>query len=233
MSVTPKQDKYCHELLPIDRDEKVLGLYRHHVFAYILPLLIAAFVIAILIGLTLLMTRSLGAGTEAIIAPKYQSFAYQITGFMSVLIIVFAYIPVYLRVQERLVLTNESIFQVLQPSLFSNKISQVGLDHIADVTIHQDLIGNLLGYGSITIETPGEQNNYVYQYLAHPRRAAREIIEAQEDFSAALQGGYLPTTMAANNTAAPQPITVDPAQYQQFLEYQKQQAENGQASKEQ
>lgn len=221
MSVTDQQSRYCHELLPIDKDEQVLGLYRHHVFAYILPLLIAGFLVTLLIGLTLLMTRTYGFGSEPIIAPEYQQYAYQAVAVMSVLVFLFAYIPVFLRIQEKLVLTEESVFQVLQPSLFSHKISQVGLDHIADVTIHQDLIGNLLGYGSITIETPGEQNNYVYLYLPHPRRVAREIIEAQEEFSAALEGGYLQSKHP--KAVQPQSITVDPAQYQAFLEYQKQQ----------
>ncbi len=164
------------------------------------------------------MTRSYGLGAEPIIAPRFQHYAYEAVTILSTLVIVFAFIPVYLRLQEKLVLTNESIFQVLQPSLFSNKISQVGLDHIADVTIHQDLLGNLLGYGSIVIETPGEQNNYVYYYLPHPRKSAREIIEAQEDFSAALEGGHLPSSMATKQNTT---ISVDPAQYQAFLEYQR------------
>lgn len=227
MSVTAQQDRYCHEMLPIDPDEKVLAIYRHHPFAYILPMLIAGFVIVIIMGLTMLMTRASALSSQPIVSASYQGFVFETAAFLSLLILVFTAVPIYLRLQEKLVLTDEAVFQVLQPSLFSNKVSQVSLERISDVTIHQDFLGNLFGYGKISIETPGEQDNYEYYYLPTPRYAARQIIEAHENFAAALESGRLPTTLGGSPsgtaTAQQQPITVDPAQYQAFLQYQQQQ----------
>ncbi len=226
MSVTKKQDEYCHEVLPIDDDENVLDVFRHHPFAYILPILIAAFVVALLLGLATLMTSAHAFGAETIISPPFRTYIFEAAAVLSVLVIVFAYIPVYLRLQEKLVLTDEAVFQVLQPSLFSSKISQVSLERIADVTIRQDFLGNLMGYGKISIETPGEQDNYEYVYMPTPHNAAKQIIEAHENFTAALESGRLPTTLgsapmgASTNFQAP--ITVDPVQYQRFLAYQQQ-----------
>jgi hypothetical protein len=112
-------------------------------------------------------------------------------------------------------LTEEAVLQILQPSLFANKISQLNLAHIADVSVRQDFFGTIFGYGKITIETPGEQNNYEFTILPNPQDIARHIIEAHENFQAAVEAGRIPSTLGV-----PQAPQIDPQQYQQFLEYQ-------------
>lgn len=233
MSVTEEQSRFYHNKLPIDPDEKLLAVYKHHAFAYILPLIIALFIIGVTLGLTVLMTRSDGISGEPIISSDYQQVAYLIAGAFSIAVLVFTYIPIWLRLQERLILTDEAILQVLHTSLFTDKVSQTSLARIADVSVNQDFLGNVFGYGRLTIETPGEQNNYIYPYLGDPQTAARQIIEAHENFAAALESGRLPTTLGNSSSAAPattpQTITVDPQQYQEFLRYQEQQSrQNGQ-----
>lgn len=233
MSVTEEQSRFYHNKLPIDPDEKLLAVYKHHAFAYILPLIIALFIIGVTLGLTVLMTRSDGISGEPIISSDYQQVAYLIAGAFSTAVLVFTYLPIWLRLQERLILTDEAILQVLHTSLFTDKVSQTSLARIADVSVNQDFLGNVFGYGRLTIETPGEQNNYIYPYLGDPQTAARQIIEAHENFAAALESGRLPTTLGNSSSAAPattpQTITVDPQQYQEFLRYQEQQSrQNGQ-----
>jgi hypothetical protein len=112
---------------------------------------------------------------------------------------------------------EEALVQILQPSLFASRINQVSLQHIADVSVQQDFIGTVLGYGQIVLETPGEQNNYQFIMLPDPHRVAREVIQAHESFDAALQGGRIATRMTSAMPAAPR---IDPQQYQEFLQYQ-------------
>ena len=129
-------------------------------------------------------------------------------------------------------LTDEAVLQVRRPGLFANKVSQTSLEGVSDVSVRQDFLGTMLGYGKLTIETPGEQDNYEYTYLPQPRDAAREIIEAHEDFSAALQSGRLPTTLGsvtntetANATPSSAAVSVDAAEYQAFLQFQQQRSQ--------
>lgn len=228
MKVTPKQDKQCHQILPIDADEKVLAIYRHHIFAYMLPILTAVLVIVVLMGLAVLLSSQTSLSGNSIIASDYQKYAYGTAIVLSIATAFFTYIPVWLRLQEYIVLTDEAILQVLQPALFASKVSQISLDRIDDVSVRQDFLGTILGYGKLSIETPGEQDNYEYKYLPLPRDAAREIIEAHENFAAALESGRLPTTLgtAANiaTTAAPAQgnVSVDAEEYKAFLRFQKQ-----------
>lgn len=238
MKVTPDQDRFFHNKLPIDSDETILGIYRHHPVAYIIPLLLALIVIGVVVGLALALTTTPPDST-AIIDAAYRSYVIMGVGIFSLLVLVFTYIPVWTKMQDQLVLTNESLIQILQTSLFSDKVSQLGLQSFADVTVRSGFWGNLFGFGHITVETPGEQDNFEYGYLPNANEAARQITEAHENFVAALEAGHLhtepmpgpgsmhPSWNSPDNSHDAPVIVVDPAEYQKFLEYQKRQKEQG------
>ncbi len=233
MKPTKELNRYFHAKLPIGSDETVIGYYKHHVMAYIIPLLIAVTVIFIVLGLTVLLTSPQFSAGTAIIAPQYSQLAFIFSGLFSLLVLAFSYIPVWIKTQEKLVLTDEALFQVLQTSLFSDKVSQLSLQQVADITVRQDFLGNLFGYGKLTIETPGEQDNYEFTYIPDPNSVANDIAEAHERFITALESGTLPQdpddiSMATNNTHKTT-ISVDPEQYQRFLAYQKQSTPQPQA----
>lgn len=231
MKVTPNQDKFFHNKLPIDPDEVIIAFYKHHPIAYIIPLLLALLMIAVIVGLALVLTGTPVDGGTPVVNPVYRPYVIMIVGLFSLLILVFTYIPVWIKMQDQLVLTNESLIQTLQTSLFSDKISQLGLQKVSDVTVQSGFWGNLFGFGHLTVETPGEQDNFEYGFLPNSTVAAREISEAHEDYLAALESGHLHPEPAPGIGGAPnsglsnnQPtIMVDPAEYQKFLEYQKQQ----------
>lgn len=230
MKITPTLEAYFRNRLPIDKDEVIIAIYRRHPVAYVIPLLIALFVIAIIGGLSYVLTS--GPTASVLITETSHELIIAGVGVFSFLVLMFAYIPIWMSMQDRVILTNESVMQILQTSPFSDKVSQLSLQHVADVTVRAGFWGNMLGFGTLTIETPGEQSNYQFSYLPDGNEAARQIAEAHENFIAALESGQLhsnPMYPRHNPNAAwpPAPtITVDPAEYQKFLEYQKQQ--NGQ-----
>jgi hypothetical protein len=217
MNVSPKADKFLHSKLPIDDDEQILAVYRHHWFAYASSWIIGVILIVLVMGIAVAFT-TLGNGNEGSgMMSQTQTMILAGGAIFSALVLLGTSIPVYLRSQEQLVLTDEAVLQVLQPSLFASMIDQVSLQHIADVSVQQDFFGTIFGFGHITLETPGEQNNYRFATLPSPHEAAKEIIAAHENFAAALQSGRLQTTLGA---AVPPAPNIDPQQYQQFLQYQ-------------
>lgn len=222
MHITPAIETYFRSKLPIDRDEKIIAVYRRHPVVYFLPVLIAIITIFIISGLAYLLVYYNTDNTAAV-PENYRGLVVLGVGIFSFLVLLFTYIPVWMKMQDRLVLTNESVMQVLQTSLFSDKVSQLSLQHVADVTVRAGFWGNMLGFGMLTIETPGEQANYQFTYLPDANTAAREISEAHENFIAELESGQLynhshPTQVQQTQ----QPIMIDPAQYQEFLKYQQQ-----------
>lgn len=237
MKATSDQDKFFHRKLPIDQDEVILAVYRHHPIAYIIPLLLALLMISIIVGLAFVLTSVTTVDGTTIISSSSRQYVLAGVAIFSILILAFSYIPIWIKKQDQLILTDESVLQTLQTSLFSDKISQMGLQHINDVTVRAGFWGNLFGYGHLTIETPGEQDNYEYPFLPDANIAAREISEAHERFTAALESGQIhleemggpgsasgSTWQKSSGSSGNSPvIVVDPAEYQKFLEYQKQQ----------
>jgi hypothetical protein len=217
MPISPRTDKYLHSKLPIDEDEKILAIYKHHWFAYASSWIVGIIVAVLIMGVAFAFASVSPTDSGQAMLTQNQTVILVGAGVLSTAILLGTCIPVYLRSQEQLVLTEEALLQVLQPSLFSSKIDQVGLQHITDVSVNQDFFGTLLGFGHITLETPGEQNNYKFAMLPDPHRAAREIIAAHENYDAALQAGRVKTTIGSALPEAPQ---IDPQQYQQFLQYQ-------------
>jgi uncharacterized membrane protein YdbT with pleckstrin-like domain len=217
MQVSDKNNRLLHNKLPIDEDEKILGIYKHHWFAYVSSWLLAAVIVIIIMGLAVVFTVI--GGSEGALA-QHKSQIISGAAVFCVVVLLATLVPVYLRSQEQMVLTEEALLQVLQPSLFSSKIDQLNLQRMDDVSVRQDFLGTVLGYGRITIETPGEQDNYEFVMLPRPQEIAREITRAHENYVAALQSGRLSSSLGSSPQQAV-PSQIDPAQYEQLLQYQR------------
>ncbi|MCA9318469.1 PH domain-containing protein [Candidatus Saccharibacteria bacterium] len=207
---------FWHGKLPIGKDEEILGIYKHHWFVYVQIWLMALVAVLAILGVTVLLTSSLSDadGTVAAYRPAIVAGAV----LLSSIIVLFSIIPAWLRSQERLILTEESLLQVLQPGILANKVSQLSLQHVADVSVRQDFLGHIFGYGHLTVETPGEQDNYEFAKLGGAQMIARDIIEAHENFDAALQSGRVPTTFGSGRQEGPQ-VQINANEYEQFMAF--------------
>lgn len=212
--VKEAESVFWHGKLPIGKDEEILGIYKHHWFLYVQIWLMALFAILALMVVTVLLTLSPNDSDGAI---AYRPAIILGSVLLCAIIALFSIIPAWLRSKERLILTEESLLQVLQPGIFANKVSQLSLQHVADVSVRQDFLGHIFGYGHITIETPGEQDNYEFTKLGGAQLIARDIIEAHENFDAALQSGRIPTTLG-NQRQGPQ-VQINANEYEQFMAF--------------
>lgn len=178
--------------LPIGDNEKILATIRHHWFAYVSVFVGAGFMCLLVIGLII----AVGVGGSDLGLPSGSMSIATGLGFLAIVIIIaFSFIPVWIKKQEMLVLTEEALLQIKKPSIFASKVSQLNLQHIADVTVNQDTIGTMFGFAHLTIETPGEQDNYEFPVVANARDQAKAIIEAHENYAAALESGQIQTTL--------------------------------------
>jgi len=178
--------------LPIGENEKILATIRHHWFAYVSVFVSAGFMCLLVIGLIILV----GIGGSDLGLPSGSlSIASGLGILVIAIIIAFSFIPVWIKKQEVLILTEEALLQVKKPSVFASKVSQLNLQHIADVTVDQNTIGTMFGFAHLTIETPGEQDNYEFSVVANARDQAKAIIEAHENYVAALESGQIQTTL--------------------------------------
>lgn len=178
--------------LPIGQHEKILLTTKHHWYSYVSILISAGFICLVLFGALLALVfeqDSLGINDQTMSA--ITAVGLTVIGCVGL----FSLIPVWLKQQELLILTEEALMQYNKPTLFTSKVSQLNLQHVADVTVKQDAIGSLVGFGHIAIETPGEQDNYEFNVVSQPNIVAKAIVEAHENYAAALESGQIQTTL--------------------------------------
>src|SRR5690606_6628901 len=83
--------------------------------------------------------------------------------------------------QNRLIITDRNITQILQYGLFSRKVSQLNMMNVEDVTSEQKgMFSTIFGYGVLKIETAGEQVNFHFTYCPRPGYYAKVILNARE-----------------------------------------------------
>jgi hypothetical protein len=80
-------------------------------------------------------------------------------------------------------LTNESVIQELQYSLFARREQTVSLVNIEDASYRQEgLLPTLLNYGSIRLSTEGDETTYRFRYVANPKKEIALLNNAVEAF---------------------------------------------------
>ena len=82
---------------------------------------------------------------------------------------------------NRIYLTNESIIQHVQTSLFSTQNEQLNLVKIEDVTVIQNgIMQKVLNYGTVEINTMDSNDAHVLTMVRDPQAAANAIHNAAE-----------------------------------------------------
>lgn len=80
-------------------------------------------------------------------------------------------------------LTNESVTQFLQTSLFSKKEQTISLANIEDASFTQrGLLQHLLNYGSLRLSTEGDETTYRFNYVTDPKVQVTKLNNAVEAF---------------------------------------------------
>ena len=94
------------------------------------------------------------------------------------------FVATYVYRQCRLVVSDKSVVQVLQKALFNRKVSRLSMSNVEDVNVEQKgILQSLLNYGTLTIQTAGEVDNFVFPLCPHPNDYATRVLEARQQFT--------------------------------------------------
>lgn len=172
--------KKYFELIEFDPDEQLLLEIRKHPFGlsliYILGIFIATTIMAIAISLV-----NAGLLNDAGFASA-NPFAVFISFIISIIVLGVTYINGYLYKHSVIFITNEKIAQVVNITIFQRKVSQLGIGDAQDVTVSQKtFFSRAFNYGTLIIETAGEQQNYTFDYVPNPYKASKIIINSHEN----------------------------------------------------
>jgi uncharacterized membrane protein YdbT with pleckstrin-like domain len=102
-------------------------------------------------------------------------------GIVAIAALVMTAIGAYLYQSNVIFVTSEKIAQVLYKNIIDRKISQLSIGDIQDVTVSQNgIFSRLFHYGTLVIETAGEQQNYTFTFVPNPYEVSQAIVGAHE-----------------------------------------------------
>ncbi len=97
------------------------------------------------------------------------------------LLLAFAFLVLYY--ESKIIVTNKNVTQILQKGIFNRQTSQLSFANVEDVTASKKgVFSTFFNFGTLTIETAGEQNNFVFKYCPNVNMVAKQILEAREGF---------------------------------------------------
>lgn len=168
--------------LNLSDSEYVISAIRRHPIGLIVPMTIGVLLLSL--ALTLLFNFDLFAQAFGLTGTAANPLVAAVPILMfSVLIVIAVYVAYYVYVNNRFYLTNESVIQVTQTSLFSHREQAVSLGSIEDASYTQNgIIQQIVGYGTIRLSTIGEESSYQFSFVTEPKRQIAILNTAVESF---------------------------------------------------
>lgn len=101
-------------------------------------------------------------------------------GIIALTLLVFILlIATYVYRLSMLIVTDHSLIQVIQSGLFVRKVSRFTMSDVEDVTAEQKgLLPTLFTYGTLTVQTAGTSDNFLFTYCPNPNKYAHDILVA-------------------------------------------------------
>lgn len=166
--------------LNLSRGEYVLTSVRRHpigifkIWAIGLLFIIASMVVYYL--------TFLGPGATGELRP-YSGIGILILAFMLAAVTTGVLVATYVYRANRFYLTNESVIQEIQDSLFHKHEQTVSLANIEDASYKQNgILPMLFNYGTIRLSTEGDETTYRFSYVKNPKRHIAILNNAVECF---------------------------------------------------
>lgn len=170
--------------LNLSEAEFVINMVQRHPIGLIVPVGLAIFIVAliasIMVNFELIITATVGPN----MFPMQDAGAIYMIGFLMILLVsALSYIYVWVYQNNKFFLTNESVIQEIQVSLFSRHEQTVSLQNIEDASYRQQgILQTMFNYGSIRLSTEGDETTYRFNFVADPKRHIAILNDAVEAF---------------------------------------------------
>ncbi|MBC7764374.1 PH domain-containing protein [Microbacteriaceae bacterium] len=166
--------------LNLSDHEYVISAVRRHPIGMLAPLIATAFSISLMLILVFnypYISEVLGLSTDMF------GLVLLMGVMLMLLFLIGGYLAVWVYTNNRFFLTNESVIQEIQSSIFSRKEQTVSLMNIEDASYSQrGPLQSILDYGSIRLSTEGEETTYRFDYVSSPKSQIAILNNAVEAF---------------------------------------------------
>lgn len=170
-------------LIEFDEDEELVCVIRKHPFGFFLTLMAGLMVLVFVVAVGTLIQIGIERSSGGLLGELsgYSWAIVAITIILSVISLILTLVSAYVYTKSLILVTSEKIAQIIYTNLVTRKISQLNIADVQDVTVSQaGFFARLFKYGTLVIETAGEQQNYTFTFTPNPNHFSKEIISARE-----------------------------------------------------
>lgn len=166
--------------LNLSEHEYVISAVRRHPIGMLGPILVT--VLSIALVLSFAMNYPYIAELAGWTLDQYGAVLL-ISVLLVILFLIGGYLALWVYMNNRFFLTNESVIQEIQNSIFSRKEQTVSLMNIEDASYDQHgPLQTFINYGKIRLSTEGEETTYRFDYVANPKEEIATLNNAVEAF---------------------------------------------------
>ncbi len=163
----------------LDQGEEVVRRINHH--------WVDLFSLSTMVGVIIMVALALayGLGRYRELLPPFITNGMVVAAIVALLLIAGLILIVGTWVYGRnyLLVTNQHLIQVEQRGLFGSQVDQVSLGRIQDVSgVREGFWPTVLGYGTVTVQSAGEQRQFIFSRVGEPQALADYILELHEQF---------------------------------------------------
>ncbi len=167
-------------MIEIDVNEKILRVVRRHWFVLLGDFFVLLFTLAIPLVALGILSASDTSRFIAFAGNKTSAGAFFFFGWMLIVWVIVwpLWTDYYLDV---LIVTDRRIFEIDQIGLFRRESSAFRIDRIQNVTVDvKGIIQTFLDFGTLRIETAGENEEFKASFIAHPYEVKKFINDCQD-----------------------------------------------------
>ncbi len=166
--------------LNLSEHEYIISAVRRHSVGMWGPLIATAFSVALVF---IFMMNYPYIAEVANLSLAHYGLVLLIGILFVILFIIGGYLAIWVYMNNRFFLTNESVIQEIQSSIFNKREQTVSLMNIEDASYTQrGPLQTLLNYGSIRLSTEGEETTYRFDYVENPKEQIAILNNAVEAF---------------------------------------------------
>ncbi|HCR55921.1 TPA: hypothetical protein DIV49_03030 [Candidatus Saccharibacteria bacterium] len=170
--------RYPH--LNLSEGEFVILDIKRHPIGLLIP--VGATALLLIVQMIVLILYPASPETTVPSLPSFDIVLWPIVLLM-ILTATGGFIAVWVYLQNQFYMTNESVVQEIQHSVFSRHEQTVSLGSIEDASFRQSgFLQTILNYGTIRLSTEGEETTYRFSYVANPRNQVAVLNNAIESF---------------------------------------------------
>lgn len=165
--------------LDLSEHEYVILSVRRHLIGLVTPAFVTAIFVAIVFSITIFFPE-----IERTLDWTVPYGGVLVGGLLMVAALLAGmYILYWVYVNNTFFLTNESIIENTQLSLFSSNVKSVGLGDVVNVSYRQsDAVEKIFNYGTVEIGTKDDDISYIFSYVRQPKTQASALKDAVEAF---------------------------------------------------